>query len=135
MDERESCGLCGSSLASVERVDDRADPLPPPTRPIPKILPGERSNIEALLLALTIGGGLTIGGLLVATNATVGYYNTIIGVQLTIFGLIIIMAVTLGTVGGLFSGWRGWYLEVIRRRWFRDEPREYAENPDEQQND
>ena len=109
--------------------------MPPPARPIPKTPVGERSNIEAGLLALTIGAGLTIGGLFVATNATVGYYNRIIGVQLTIFGLITIMAVTMGTVGGLFSGWRGWYLEMIRRRSFPDEPREYTENPDEKQND
>ena len=135
MDERDSCGLCGSSLASVESVDDRADPLPPPSRPIPKTLPGERSNIEAGLLALSIGAALTIGGLIVATDATVGSYNRVIGVQLTIFGLITLMAVILGTFGGLFSGWRGWYLEMIRRRSFPDEPREYAENPDEKQND
>jgi len=40
MDDRESCGLCGSSLVDIESVDDRTEPLPPPSRPIPKMLPG-----------------------------------------------------------------------------------------------
>ena len=129
MDDRESCGLCGSSLVDIESVDDRTEPLPPPSRPIPKMLPGERRNIEAGLLALVIGAGLTFGGILVAAN-----YRTL-GLQLTIFGLITLMAVILGSFGGLFSGWRGWYLEMIRRRSFPDEPQEYPVNPDEKQND
>ena len=47
------------------------------------------------------------------------------------FGLITVTAVIFGTSGGLFRGWRGWYLEMIRRRSYPDEPREYVENPDE----
>ena len=52
------------------------------------------------MLALVIGAGLTFGGILVAAN------YRILGLQPTIFGLITIMAVMLGSFGGLFSGWR-----------------------------
>lgn len=135
MDDRESCGLCGSSLLDVEMVDDRADLLPPPNRPVPKILREERKNVEAGLLALLVGVILSITGLLVATNVLVGYEYRLLGLQLTVFGLITIMAVILGTYGGLFTGWRGWYLQMIERRSTRDEPKEYPINPDEKQND
>ena len=135
MDGRESCGLCGPSLLDVEMVDDRADLLPPPNRPVPKILPEERKNVEAGLLALLVGVILSITGLLVATNVIVGYEYRLLGLQLTVFGLITIMAVILGTYGGLFTGWRGWYLQMIERRSTRDEPKEYPINPDEKQND
>ena len=135
MDDRESCGLCGSSLLDVEMVDDRADPLPPPNRPVPKILPEERKNVEAGLLALLVGVILSITGLLVATNVLVGYEYRLLGLQLTVFGLITIMAVILGTYGGLFTGWRGWFLQMIEQRSMRDEPKEYPINPDEKQND
>ena len=136
VDDTESCGLCGSSLLDVEMVDDRAaDLLPPPNRPVPKILPEEKKNVEAGLLALVVGVILSITGLLVATNVLVGYEYRLLGLQLTVFGLITIMAVILGTYGGLFTGWRGWYLQMIEQRSMRDEPKEYQINPDEKQND
>jgi hypothetical protein len=116
-------------------VDDRADLLPPPNRPVPKILSEEKKNVEAGLLALLVGVILSITGLLVATNVIVGYEYRLLGLQLTVFGLITIMAVILGTYGGLFTGWRGWYLQMIDRRSTRDEPKEYPINPDEKQND
>ena len=116
-------------------VDDKADLMPPPNRPVPKILPEERKNVEAGLIALVIGAILSIRGLLVATNISLGSENRLLGLQLAVFGLISIMAIVLGTFGGLFTGWRGWYLQMIERRSTRNEPKEYPINPDEKKND
>lgn len=91
--------------------------------------------MEAGLIALVIGGILSIAGLLVAADLVLGSEYRLLGLQLTVFGLITIMAVILGTFGGLFTGWRGWYSQMIERRSTRDEPKEYPINPDEKQND
>jgi len=91
--------------------------------------------VEAGLIALVIGGILSIAGLLVAADLVLGSEYRLLGLQLTVFGLITIMALILGTFGGLFTGWRGWYSQMIERRSTRDEPKEYPTNPDEKQND
>ena len=80
-------------------------------------------------------GILSIAGLLVADDLVLGSEYRLLGLQLTVFGLITIMAVILGTYGGLFTGWRGWYSQMIERRSTRDEPKEYPTNSDEKQND
>ena len=77
------------------------------------------------MIALVIGGILSIAGLLVAADLVLGSEYRLLGLQLTVFGLITIMAVILGTFGGLFTGWRGWYSQMIERRSTRDEPKEY----------
>ncbi len=37
-----------------------------------------------------------------------------------IFGIIIFMALILGATGGLFSGWRGWEFEWVRKKNTKD---------------
>ena len=130
LDDGESCGLCGSSLLDVETIDDRADLLPPPNRGAPKILPEERKSVEVGLIALVIGGFLSIAGLLVAADLVLGSEYRLLGLQLTVFGLITIMAVILGTFGGLFTGWRGWYSQMIERDRRGMNPKSIR-NPDE----
>src|SRR2546425_9186734 len=55
MDDRESCGLCGSSLVDIESVDDRTEPLPPPIDRFQRCCPGNGGILRLDCLLLSSG--------------------------------------------------------------------------------
>jgi len=75
-------------------------------------------RLADILVTIGIATVLTVSGFL--ETGPVGYLNNLVGLQMLIFGIIIFMALILGATGGLFSGWRGWEFEWVRKKNTKD---------------